>query len=177
MTHFNLVVRLTLISFMVFNLSGCDQFRSKLADLIAPQSPEDGLKSIDAMIANGQLKEALAKAESFIEKSGDLRGQFELAAARVAALQGNVDIALRYLAQAIVSLNISAQQLMNDEVFSPMHTDTRFLQLLTKQVKSGPPDLMSKPDSHVKASEDTQIKITNKGTEVRAGDIVIKLPN
>jgi hypothetical protein len=35
----------------------------------------------------------------------------------------------------------------------------------------------SSAGTQVKASDDTQIKITNQGTEVRAGDVVIKLPN
>jgi hypothetical protein len=172
------VVRLMLVGFLVMNLSGCDQFRSRLADLIAPQSPGDALKSIEAMTAAGQLKEALAKAESFMEKPGDLRPRFELAGARVAALQGDVDVALRYLARALAELHLTPDQLMADEAFSALLTDIRFLQTITRQ--ASPNTTAAKPSSsgtHVKASEGTEIKIDNQGTEVRAGDIVIKLPN
>jgi Holliday junction DNA helicase RuvB len=56
------------------SLSACDQLRGQLAELIAPQSPENALKSIDTMVAAGQLKDALSKAESFMEKPGDLAG-------------------------------------------------------------------------------------------------------
>lgn len=163
---------------MVANLSACDQLRGRLAEMIAPQSPEQALKSIDTMVNAGQLKEALIKAESFAEKPGDLRGYFELAAARVAAMQGDVDAALRYLARAVGVLNLSPDQLMADEAFSALHTDIRFLQTITGQASTVTPAKKSSPsDTHVKASEDTQIKMTNQGTEVRAGDVVIKLPN
>jgi hypothetical protein len=172
------VVRLMLAGFLVMNLSGCDQLRSRMADLIAPQSPGDALKSIEAMTAAGQLKEALAKAESFMAKPGDLRPRFELAGARVAAMQGDVDAALRYLARALAELNLTPDQLMADVAFSEMRTDIRFIQTITRQ--ASPNTAAAKPPSagtQVKASEDTEIKINNQGTEVRAGDIVIKLPN
>lgn len=167
-----------MVSCLVVSLSACDQLRGQLAELIAPQSPEEALKSIDAMTMAGQLKEALSKAESFVEKPGDLRGHFELAAARAAAMQGNTDTALRYLARAVVTLNLAPDQLMADEAFGAMHTDIRFLQTITGQSNAAPVTKKSSPsDTQVKASEDTQIKINNQGTEVRAGDVVIKLPN
>lgn len=173
-----LTIRLSVVSCLVFSLSACDQLRGQLAELIAPQSPEEALKSIDTMTAVGQLKEALAKAESFMDKPGELRGHFELAAARAAAMQGQTDAALRYLARAVGSLNLAPDTLMADEVFSAMHTDIRFLQTITGQARtvSSPPK-PSRSDTQVKASEDTQIKMNNQGTEIRAGDVVIKLPN
>jgi hypothetical protein len=113
-----LTLRLSVVFCLAVSLSACDQLRSQLAELIAPQSPENALKSIDTMVAAGQLKDALSKAESFMEKPGDLRGDFELAAARVAAMQGNIDTALRYLARAVATLNLAPDQLMADEAFN-----------------------------------------------------------
>ena len=173
-----LTLRLSVVFCLVMSLSACDQLRGQLAELIAPQSPENALKSIDTMVAAGQLKDALSKAESFMEKPGDLRGDFELAAARVAAMQGNIDTALRYLARAVATLNLAPDQLMADEAFNAMHTDIRFLQTITGQFSTVSTTKKSSPsDTQVKASEDTHIKINNQGTEVRAGDVVIKLPN
>ncbi len=173
-----LTFRLVVVFCLAVSLSACDQLRGQLAELIAPQSPENALKSIDTMVAAGQLKDALSKAESFMEKPGDLRGDFELAAARVAAMQGNTDAALRYLARAVATLNLAPDQLIADDAFSAMRTDIRFLQTITGQ--SNTVSSTKKPssaDTQVKASEDTHIKINNQGTEVRAGDVVIKLPN
>lgn len=126
------------------------------------------------MVAAGQLKEALAKAEAFIDKPGDLRPQFELAAARVSALQGQADLALRHLSRALADLDISTDKLMADESFKALHTNVRFLQIITGGARVQP---SLSAGTEVKASENTQIKITNQGTEVRAGDVVIKLPN
>jgi hypothetical protein len=50
----------------------------------------------------------------------------------------------------------------------------RFLQIITGGARS---QTSSFDGTQIKASEDTQIKINNQGTEVRAGDVVIKLPN
>jgi hypothetical protein len=67
---------------------------------------------------------------------------------------------------------------MADEAFNAMHTDIRFLQTITGQSSTVSTTKKSSPaDTQVKASEDTHIKINNQGTEVRAGDVVIKLPN
>ena len=173
-----LILQLAMLCGLVVSLSACDQLRGQLAELIAPQSPEEALKSIDTMAAAGQLKEAQSKAESFMDKPGDFRGHFELAAARAAALQAHNDTALRYLARAVATLNLAPDQLMADEAFGAMRTDIRFLQTITGQASPVSVSKKSSPsDTQVKASEDTQIKISNQGTEVRAGDVVIKLPN
>jgi hypothetical protein len=171
------LVKLTFLACLGLNLSGCDQWRGRLADLISPktsQTPQEALKSIETMVAAGQLKEALAKAEAFIDKPGDLRPQFELAAARVCALQGQSDLALRHLSHALAELNIPADKLMADQSFKTLRTNVRFLQIITGGARVQP---SLSAGTEVKASENTQIKITNQGTEVRAGDVVIKLPN
>lgn len=126
------------------------------------------------MVAAGHLQEALLKAEAFIDKPGDLRPQFELAAARVSALKGQTDLALRHLTRALADLDIPPDQLMADESFKTLRTDVRFLQVITGGARAQP---SLSAGTEVKASENTKIKITNQGTEVRAGDVVIKLPN
>ena len=180
------LVKLVFLACLGLNLSGCDQWRGRLADLISPktpptlltaqtpQTPQEALKAIETMVAAGQLKEALAKAEAFIDKPGDLRPQFELAAARVSALQGQVDMALRHLSRALADLDIPTDKLMADEAFETLRTNVRFLQIITGGARAQP---SLSAGTEVKASENTQIKITNQGTEVRAGDVVIKLPN
>jgi hypothetical protein len=165
-------------------LSGCDQVRTKLADLIAPQSSEDALKSVNTLVATGQLKEARAKAEAFVDKSGPLQAEFVFAAARVCALAGDRDAALRYLSSAIGPLSLTADGLMSESAFASLRTDIRFLQLITGQSAPVKPSAMVPAQSpapllgaDVTSSGDAQIKMDRHSTEVRAGDIVIKLPN
>jgi hypothetical protein len=175
MSNFNSnVIKWVFLACLGLSLSGCDQLRVRLADWISPQSPHEALKSIDTLVEAGQLKEALAKAEAFIDKPSDLRPQFELAAARASALQGQVEAALRHLSSALVKLDIAPDQLMADEAFETLHTNVRFLQIITGGDRPKP---TSSAGTQIKASEDTQINISNQGTEVRAGDVVIKLPN
>jgi hypothetical protein len=168
------IAKLSFLACLCLNLSGCDQLRGRLAEWISPQTPQEALKSIDTMVAAGQLKEAKTKAETFINKPGDLRPQFELAAARVSALQGQAEVALRHLSLALADLDISPDQLMADEAFETLRTNVRFLQIITGGARA---QSASSTGTLVKAGEDTQINITNQGTEVRAGDVVIKLPN
>ena len=170
-----MVARLLLIACMALNMSACDQLRTRLSNLIAPQTPEEALKSIDTMLEAGQTKEARAKAESFAETPGDLRPYFELAVARLAAKQGDADVALQYLVRAMSKLDLTPDELMADEAFNSLHMDVHFLQVITGQTNVIQAKKIT--NRQVNAVEDTQIKINNQGTEVRAGDIVIKLPN
>jgi hypothetical protein len=80
------------------------------------------------------------------------------------------------LSKALPSLEITADELMKDEALASLHSDVRFLQIITGQTQSStavPP----KPVTEINAGSDAQIKNTQQGTEIRAGDIVIKLPN
>lgn len=167
-------------------LSGCDQVRTKLADLIAPQSPEDTLKSVDTLMIAGQLQEARAKAEEFVDKPGPLQAQFAFAASRIYGLSGDTDAALRYLGLAMGPLGLTADALLIEASFESMRTDVRFLQLITRQsapvvvaipIASSRPPLPSQDVKVNSASGNAHIKMDDQGTEVRAGDIVIKLPN
>jgi hypothetical protein len=157
-------------------LPGCDQFREQVAGWIAPTPPTETLKSVDTLIEQGRLKEAKNTVEANIDDSQAWKPHFELAAARIHAMQGDQDTALQYLSKALPSLEITADELMKDEALASLHTDVRFLQIITGQIQSSsvePP----KPVTEINAGGTAQIKNTQQGTEIRAGDIVIKLPN
>jgi len=177
----NMMCKLALAIGLTLSLTACDQARERLASFIAPESAEQALQSIDASVAAGRLNEAREKAVIFIEKGGTRQGDFEYIVARVAAMEGNTDLSLRYLSKAMKSIDLTPSQVMEDPAFARMMTDVRFLQVLTGQLNQiNAPISPSSPSSvvtEVKASDDTKIQMTNQGTEVRAGDLVIKLPN
>ena len=79
-----------------------------------------------------------------------------------------------HLSRALADLDIPTDKLMADEAYETLRTNVRFLQIITGGARAQP---SLSAGTEVKASENTQIKITNQGTEVRAGDVVIKLPN
>lgn len=172
----NMLPKLLLTAGILVALPGCDQFREQVAGWIAPASPSETLKSVDTLIEQGRLKEAKNTVDANIDETEAWRHHFELAAARIHAMQGDQDTALQYLSKALPSLEITADELMKDEALASLHSDVRFLQIITGQTQSltaVPP----KPVTEINAGSDAQIKNTQQGTEIRAGDIVIKLPN
>lgn len=157
-----------------FSLGGCDQLRSTVADFISPEKPEEALKSASNLLIAGQHKEAMDKAQPFADKEGPLQAQFSLLVARAAALNGDSDTALKYLAKAILPLTLNAAELMADSAFVSLQADMRFLQLITYQKNE--PKTPNRAVS-VDSGGDAAITINNRSTEVRAGDVVIKLTN
>jgi hypothetical protein len=91
-------------------------------------------------------------------------------------MQGDQDAALQYLSKALAGLEITADELIKDAAFVSMTTDVRFLQIITGQAESSSV-VPSKPVTSISAGGDAQILNTQQGTEIRAGDVVIKLPN
>jgi hypothetical protein len=162
-----------LVACLTVTLTGCDQFRARVAGWIAPQSPAEALKSVDVLLEQGQLKEAKNKVEAHINESDEWKPHFELAAARIHALQGDQDIALQFLSKALSRLDISPDEVMTDRAFVNLRTDVRFLQIITGQYQDAP----ARGNKTVRAGDDAQIQTTKQGTEIRAGDVVIKLPN
>jgi hypothetical protein len=170
------LLKILLATSVLVALPGCDQFREQVAGWIAPTPPTEALQSVDTLIEQGRLKDAKNTVEANINETEAWRHHFELAAARIHALQGDQDTALQYLSKALAGLEITADELMKDAAFVSMTTDVRFLQIITGQAESSsvvPP----KPVTSISAGGDAQILNTQQGTEIRAGDVVIKLPN
>lgn len=155
-------------------LGGCDQLRSTVANVISPEKPEDALKAAGAHLAEGRYKEAREKAQPHADKEGPLQPQFSLLVARASAQSGDNEAALRYLGKAIIPLKLTTDVLMADSAFASLHTDIRFLQLVTYQTNEPP---SSSRDVSIHAGGEAQININSRATEVKAGDVVIKLPN
>lgn len=170
------LLKILLATSVMVALPGCDQFREQVAGWIAPTPPTEALQSVDTLIEQGRLKEAKNTVEANINETEAWRHHFELAAARIHALEGDQETALQYLSKALAGLEITADELMKDAAFVSMTTDVRFLQIITGQAESSSV-VPSKPVTSISAGGDAQILNTQQGTEIRAGDVVIKLPN
>ena len=166
------------------SLTGCDQFREKLANFISPEQPMEILKSARLLFDAGKFKEVKVIAAANLEKkNGELPGEFALLAARAAAMSSDVEDSLRYLKLADEYLDLDTDELMNDPAFESLLTNIRFLQIVVGQGKSKIE--ASKPAFRQYTNENglelnsgggSSIKMDAKGTEVRAGDVVIKIP-
>jgi uncharacterized membrane-anchored protein len=176
-------LQVMVLGVLALSLSGCDQLRSKVADLIAPQSPQDALKAATALLDAGEYPQARDKAVARVEKQdAPLRGEFALVAAKAYAYLGDVDGVIRYLTIAVSSLDLSPDEPMSDPAFQELRTNVRFLQAITQLTPQRPAPSKSQQSEKAQGIEansgaGTQIKMNGNGTEVRAGDIVIKLPN
>ena len=171
--HMHKLIQLFLIACLSLSLTACDQFRERVAGWIAPQSPAEALKSVDNLLEQGQLKEAKNKVDAHINEPGEWKHHFELAAARIHAMQGDQEAALQFLSKALAGLDIPADEVMADRAFANLLTDVRFLQIITSQSQDAP----VQANTTVRAGDAAQIQTTKQGTEIRAGDVVIKLPN
>jgi len=158
--------------------AGCDELRSKIVDVIQPQTPQQTLLAVDDLIVNGNTKLAISKAEKIAETSGPLQGQFSWSLARAYALEGDLDKALKNLRTAIDKLNLTPADVLHEKAFESIQTNIRFMETITNV--SGTQQSSSSSVNQVRNQTDanqTSIKMDSSGTEVRAGNIVLKLPN
>jgi len=56
-------IRLILLISLFGIFAGCDELRSKIVDVIQPQTPQQTLIAVDDLIVNGNTKLAITKAE------------------------------------------------------------------------------------------------------------------
>ena len=159
---------------MSISLGGCDQLRTTVSDFISPETPDESLKVADTYLATGNFQGAREKAQRHADKEGTLQPQFALIVARASAQSGDVETALKYLSKAITALKLDADALLADSAFASLHTDVRFLQLITGQTTEPP---TPRHDISIHSGSDAQININSRTMEVKAGDVVIKLTN
>jgi hypothetical protein len=176
--HFKTGLLATLIASSVF-LSGCDQIRSRVAELISPETPAQALEAAEKLIEAGKYQEARNKAQPAADKpESPMRGDFAFTTARASAFTGDTEAALRYLALALQSKSFNSDEVMSEPAFEPLQTNIQFLRIITQSVVDprSRETTATAPALEV-GTGNTLIRQDSKGTEVRAGDVVIKLPN
>ena len=171
-------IRLFLLITLLGMLAGCDELRTKIVDLIQPETPQQTLVVVDDLIANGKTKLAISKAEKLAETSGPMQGHFSWSLARAYALEGDLDKSLKNLRTAIDKLNLTPADVLHEKAFESVQTNIRFMETITNikgtQQSSSPPSTQGGVQSD---ANQTSIKMDGSGTEVRAGNIILKLPN
>ena len=167
------LVRMFLLVCLLGTLSGCDELRTKLANVLQPETPQQTLAIVEDLISSGNAKLVISKGEKLAETSGPLQGKFSWSIARAYAIEGDIEKALKHLQTAVSQLNLTSTEVMNEKDFDAIKSNVRFLQIITdtsslQQNSSG---------SSAQSTSQTSIKMDGNGTEVRAGNIVLKLPN
>ncbi len=167
----------TTLALLVVLISGCEQAREKMADLIRPKTMESVTSSVNEQIAQGKFKLAQREGEEFLGGKEDVTGQLAWSLAKASAQLGEVDPALKYLGQALKAKAVTGPQAMVEPQLEGLRTELRFVALLVGVSMNQSP--AAKPDATVGESgkSSTSINMGSGGTEVKAGDITIKLSN
>ena len=179
----NLLARLLLIFFLGTSLSACDQVRERLASIISPQTTPQALDSVRHSIEIGKFKDAASLSETYANKSGPYQADFALASAQAYSNLGDPNKALYYLTIAIDAGLTNKESLIVDPNFELVRTDIRFVSLLAGRAEQ-PSDQNPKSNFNSVISSDskgngesTSIRIDDQKTEVKAGNVSIKLTN
>lgn len=175
---------LMLASIVLVLATGCDQAREKIAALIKPQTVEDVTAAVNEKIEKRKFKEAQTEGEEFLRGKEDVSGHLAWEIAKACAQIGEYDLAIKYVGQAVKANAVTGPQGMTEPLLEPVRTDIRFVSMLVgigdsenSAVKSNTSSLPQESQESEQKKSSTSIRMDAQGTEVRAGDIVIKLPN
>lgn len=166
---------------VLFISAGCDQAREKMAAAIRPVTVEEVTMTVNAKIDQQKFKEARVEGEKFLDGKADASGALVWAIAKACAQTGDHDLAISYTEQALRANAVSGPQAMTEPLMEPVLTDIRFVSLVAgldateiplPQAKNSAPSPQQKSQT-----PSTAIRMDRQGIEVKAGDIVIKLPN
>jgi len=179
----NLSAKFLLILFLGTSLSACDQVRERLASIISPQTTPQALDSVQHNIEIGKFKDAAALSETYAKKAGPYQADFALASAQAFSNLGDPNKALYYLTIAIDAGLTNKEALIVDPNFELIRTDIRFVSLLAGRAEQYPhQNTKSNVNSAISSDSkenggSTSIRIDDQKTEVKAGNVSIKLSN
>jgi hypothetical protein len=167
---------------ILFLTAGCDQAREKMAAAIKPVTVEEVTVEVNEKIDQEKFEEARIEGERFLDGKADASGALAWAIAKSCAQTGDYDKAIRYAEQALGTHAVTAPQAMAEPLMEPVRNDIRFVSLLagiggtqTSPAEAKNPVFTHQANQHTPPS--TAIRMDAQGIEVKAGDIVVKLPN
>ena len=65
------ILKLTLIATILISLSGCDQFRQKISDILSPPSPSEMAARVDNLVDQDKPEKAIEAGEEYLKEKGD----------------------------------------------------------------------------------------------------------
>lgn len=170
-----------LASVVLVLATGCDQAREKIAAVIKPKTVEEVTVAVNEKVEQRRFKQAQTDGEGFLDGKEDASGYLAWAIAKACAQIDETDCAIKYTRQALKANAVTGPQAMIEPLLEPVRTDIRFVSLLAGIGVFENPVAKTKGSSYTQYVEQkkssTAISMDAQGTEVRSGDIVIKLPN
>lgn len=136
-----------LIAFTI--LSGCDQVRQKLADVLTPPSPLECVTRVQRLVDAGDFQKAVTVGEDYLKDKNFASSELHLVVAKAYLELGDAPKALQHT------------QAANGEAES-----------------TGPSRAESVPEERVQKVQagDASVTETSKGTVLKAGDASVVIP-
>lgn len=138
-------------------LSGCDQVRQTVGDLINPPNASEITVRVDALAAQGKVPQAIQLGEDFLLKNKDPNGDLHRKLAQLHTSQGDTVSAVRHLQQSTLGA-------AKDAGAQPQADKPR--------QKPAEPTAQAGPAVEVGGAA---AKVGPDGIEVRAGDVTVKI--
>jgi hypothetical protein len=149
---------LPLFLFIVFNLFGCDQIKSKLADISGKPSPLEVAKRIDKLVQDKAYQKAISEGEAYLQKNQDPDGVVSESIIKAYMAAGDT-------AGMIEHINKYKVRTSGDSVDKlPQSSEAK------KSSSDADPPL-----SEVRAGG-ASVTQTKQGTVVKAGDVIVVMP-
>lgn len=164
------------------SLTGCDQVRGKLADLLRDKTPQQVNQEAQQALAGGQPQKAIELTKPYLEKPAQADPQILFTTAYAYAALGDVPHMLSVLDILVVNHALDKTQLMNDGAFASVRSDMRFVSWVAN-VSGGAapsaPDVPSQaaPSVSSQAAPGVSAEIGPGGVSARAGNVSVKIGN
>lgn len=180
---FRFLTSFFLASIVIVLATGCDQAREKIAGIIKPKTVGEVTVSVNDKIEQRKFKEAQNEGVDFLGGKEDASGHLAWAIAKACAQIGEYDLAIKYASQALKANAVTGPQAMTEPLLEPVRTNIQFVSTIVGVGTGVSENTVAKAKAPSPTQDEkqkqtsTSISMDAQGTEVRAGDIVIKLPN
>jgi len=142
------------------SLTGCDQLKSKLSDLISEPTPSEMSKRTDRLVQEGNYKKAISSGESYLDKNKDPDNLVSESVVNAYMASGNTQGVVGHL-----------QKYRANSIGSDVNRDNNS----TASNLAGPQPLNQTNSSSVSV-DGASVTHSKSGSVVRAGDAVVVLP-
>lgn len=150
-----------------------------MAAIIKPTTVEDITVAVNEKIERRKFKQAQVEGEKFLDGKPDASGHLAWALAKASAQIGDYYLAIKYAGQALRVNAISGPRAMVEPLLEPIRSDVRFVMLVAESGGTEIPAVEPRNSTRQASPQtpSTTIRMDAQGIDVKAGDIVLKLPN
>lgn len=146
---FKFICKVTLALTALTVLSGCDQVRQKLADLLSPPSAVECIARVQRLLDAGDFQKAVATGEDYLKDKNLATGELHLV-----------------VAKAYLELGDATKALQHTEAAN------------SEPERQSPGRSTAVPEERAQRVEagDSSVTETSKSTVLKAGDVTVVLP-